>query len=42
MSGTTSSTQAITTTRAQVFRAVASGCRHRPGSRPVMTGPMRW
>src|SRR5215207_2455273 len=42
ISGTTTSTQAITTTRAQVFSAVASGCRQRPGSRPLITGPMRW
>jgi hypothetical protein len=42
MSGTTSSTQTTTTTRAHVLSAVASGCRHRPGSRPDMTGPMRW
>jgi hypothetical protein len=42
MSGTATSTHAITTARAQGFSAVASGwCQFR-GSRPFMIGPIRW
>lgn len=42
MSGTTTTTQAVTTTRAQGLRALASAECPRPGSRPRRIGPMRW
>ncbi len=41
ISGTTSRIQPTTTARAQGLSAVASGWCHRPGSNPVITGPMR-
>ena len=41
ISGTTTRIHATTTTRAQVFSAVASGWCQRPGSSPLSTGPIR-